>query len=110
MDKDDSDKSFRDKVRKCYVDILNREPGIEEISNHIQWMADNNISLKELPGIFKGSEEYLQKNKSIDQSVSEITVNVSGHTFYLDSKDTPLVQSHTQRKPYDLPGQKSRPR
>jgi len=57
----DDDKIFKEKIRQCYLNILNREPETKELFDHIQWMKENNISLNELPQIFKNPQSIFQK-------------------------------------------------
>jgi len=57
-----NDEEISKKIRQCFLDILERDPGPEAIENYSQKIKNKEITLAQLPLIFKKSPEYLKKH------------------------------------------------
>ena len=57
-----NDEEISKKIRQCFLDILERDPNPVTIENYSKRIKNEEITLEQLPLIFKKSPEYLKKH------------------------------------------------
>ena len=93
MEVEKNHKDLQKKITAIYLEILKREPGKQELQNHIEWMKKNNISIEQLPQLFKNSPEYLQKQYELTLDSSEkLLKHIGEFSFILNPNDKTQVQ------------------
>jgi len=88
--------SVEQSITQLYERILNRTPNQTEIDYWVNEM-DGGLSIDELTQKIEYSQEAILlklKKKSDDPESDGVTVNLDGHTFFIDSTDKVAVETY----------------
>ena len=88
--------SVEQSITQLYEQILNRTPNQTEIDYWVNEI-DGGLSIDELTQKIEYSQEAILlklKKKSDDPKSDGVTVNLDGHTFFIDSTDKVAVETY----------------